>query len=87
MTEAPTYRLTRDSPESHTPMRLSLMTFNISLGGTWLGQPLSQTLGVVRETETDVLVLQEWAESAEKMGVALGFQLHVIDHTSAIISR
>jgi endonuclease/exonuclease/phosphatase family metal-dependent hydrolase len=66
---------------------LRVMTYNIWVGGTSLGQPLSRTVGVIQAAQADVVGIQEQAGSGPALAAALGFHYHNIGGSAAILSR
>jgi endonuclease/exonuclease/phosphatase family metal-dependent hydrolase len=66
---------------------LRVMTFNIWVGGTSLGQPLSRTVDVIRAAQADVVGIQEQGSSGPALATALGFHYHSLGGSTAILSR
>jgi endonuclease/exonuclease/phosphatase family metal-dependent hydrolase len=66
---------------------LRVMTYNIWVGGTSLGQPLSRTVGVIQAAQADVVGIQEQAGSGPALAAALGFHYHNIGGSTSILSR
>jgi len=66
---------------------LRVMTYNIWVGGTAVGQPLSRTVGVIQAAGADVVGLQEQGSSGPALAAALGFQYHNLGGSTAILSR
>jgi endonuclease/exonuclease/phosphatase family metal-dependent hydrolase len=66
---------------------LRVMTYNIWVGGTSLGQPLSRTVGVIQSAQADVVGIQEQGGSGPALAAALGFHYHNIGGSTAILSR
>ena len=66
---------------------LRVMTYNIWVGGTSMGQPLSRTVGVIQAAQADVVGIQEQGSSGPALATALGFHYHNIGGSTAILSR
>jgi endonuclease/exonuclease/phosphatase family metal-dependent hydrolase len=63
------------------------MTYNIWVGGTSLGQPLSRTVGVIQTAQADVVGIQEQGSSGPALATALGFHYRNLGGSTAILSR
>jgi endonuclease/exonuclease/phosphatase family metal-dependent hydrolase len=66
---------------------LRVMTYNIWVGGTSLGQPLSRTVGVIQAAQADIVGIQERGNSGPALAAALGFHYQSIGGSTAILSR
>jgi endonuclease/exonuclease/phosphatase family metal-dependent hydrolase len=66
---------------------LRVMSYNIWLGGTANGQPLSRTVGVIQAAQADVIGIQEQGPNGPAIAAALGFNYHNLGGSTAIISR
>jgi endonuclease/exonuclease/phosphatase family metal-dependent hydrolase len=69
------------------PLTVRVMTYNILVGGTRLGQPLEQTAAVIEAAEADIIGLQEQAHHADDLAAMLGFDHRVHGNSPAILSR
>lgn len=65
---------------------LRVLTFNILMGGTELGQPLSQTAKVITDSGANVAILQEQNGSAKRIARMLKWNVHVVSKSVAILS-
>ena len=71
---------------------LSILSFNILYGGSYLGQPLKQTARVIELAEADVVVLSEHMGSAQPLADRLALYCHEVTappyrDSVAILSR
>ena len=66
---------------------LRVMTYNIWVGGTVQGQPLSRTVGVIQTSQADVIGIQEVGGSGQAIANALGFYYYNFNSDLSIISR
>lgn len=66
---------------------LRVMTYNIWVGGTAGGQPLSRTVGVIQAAEADVIGIQEQGGNGSALASALGFHYQSLGGSTAILSR
>lgn len=66
---------------------LRVMTYNIRLGGTEFGQPLSLTSSVIELAQADVIGLQEVGSSGPALAQLLGFHYHGFNSDVGILSR
>jgi exodeoxyribonuclease-3 len=66
---------------------LKVMTYNILVGGTGLGQPLSKTVEVITAAGADVVGLQEQGGSGQAIADALGFSYFNQGGSTAVLSR
>jgi endonuclease/exonuclease/phosphatase family metal-dependent hydrolase len=66
---------------------LRVMTYNIWVGGTQYGQPLSRTVGVIQAAQADVVGLQEQGGSGPAIAAELGFNYYNLGGSTAILSR
>jgi exodeoxyribonuclease III len=69
------------------PLAVRVMTYNIYVGGTRLGQPLEQTVAVIQAAGADIVGLQEQSHHADDIAAALGFDHRVHGNSPAILSR
>ena len=71
--------------------RLRVMSFNIFRGGTFLGQPLSQTAKVICKANADIVGIQETRSphgvNAEELAELLGWNHHVNPRNRVILTR
>lgn len=81
-----------------TPLRaqteessVNVMSYNIYRGGTYGGQPLSQTAKVIQEAKADIVGVQETRSpdgiNAEKLAQLLGWNHHVNPMNRVILTR
>ena len=61
-----------------TISRISVLSFNILYGGTYLGQPLEQTARVIERSEADIIVLCEEMGSARLLADQLTLYCHEV---------
>ena len=70
---------------------LRVMSFNIYRGGTFLGQPLSQTAKVIRKAKADIVGIQETRSpdgvNAERLAELLGWNHHMNPRNKVILTR
>jgi endonuclease/exonuclease/phosphatase family metal-dependent hydrolase len=66
---------------------LRVMSYNIWVGGTVGGQPLSRTAGVIQTAQADVVGIQEVGGSAASLASTLGFHYVGFNSDLAILSR
>ena len=70
---------------------LRVMSFNIYRGGTFLGEPLSQTAKVIRKANADIVGIQETRSpdgvNAERLAELLGWNHHVNPRNRVILTR
>ncbi|RIK80713.1 MAG: hypothetical protein DCC67_08965, partial [Planctomycetota bacterium] len=66
---------------------LRVMTYNIWVGGTAAGQPLSRTADVIQAAQADVVGLQEQSGNAPALASMLGFHYWTSGGSTAILSR
>jgi len=64
-----------------------VLCFNIFVGGSGQGRPLSETLNVIRQTESDVVCLQEAKGTERWLARELGFDYFTISDSVAFLSR
>jgi endonuclease/exonuclease/phosphatase family metal-dependent hydrolase len=69
------------------PVPVRVLCINILNGGEELGQPLSKTLDIITETGADIVLLQEQEGAATKLARQLGFDVHVVSSSVAVLSR
>ena len=63
------------------------MTYNIWVGGTASGLPLSRTVGVIQAAGADVVGMQEQGGNGAAIAATLGFHYHNLGGSTAILSR
>jgi endonuclease/exonuclease/phosphatase family metal-dependent hydrolase len=66
---------------------LRVMTYNIWVGGTASGLPLSRTVGVIQVAGADVVGMQEQGGNGAAIAAILGFHYHNLGGSTAILSR
>jgi endonuclease/exonuclease/phosphatase family metal-dependent hydrolase len=66
---------------------LRVMTYNVLVGGTSGGQPLSRTAGVITAAQADVVGLQEIRGSGPTLANLLGFHYYGFNGDVGILSR
>lgn len=66
---------------------LRVMTYNIWVGGTASGQPLSRTAAVIQAAQADIVGLQEVNGNAPALASMLGFHYWASGGSTAILSR
>lgn len=64
-----------------------VMTYNIWVGGTSAGQPLSRTVGVIQAAQADIIGIQEQGGNGAALASALGFHYQSLGGSTAILSR
>lgn len=64
-----------------------VMTYNIWVGGTAGGQPLSRTVGVIQAAQADIVGIQEQGGNGAALANALGFHYQSLGGSTAILSR
>ncbi|SVC83571.1 uncharacterized protein METZ01_LOCUS336425, partial [marine metagenome] len=58
--------------------QVSVLTFNILYGGTYLGLPLEQTAAAIRSAQVDIVVICEQCGNAQGLADVLGLTCHVV---------
>ena len=66
---------------------VTVMSYNILVGGTGLGQPLSKTVEVITAAGADIVGLQEQGGSGRAIADALGFSYFDQGGSTAVLSR
>jgi endonuclease/exonuclease/phosphatase family metal-dependent hydrolase len=66
---------------------LRVMTYNVLVGGTAGGQPLSRTAGVITAAQADVVGLQEIGSSGPALATMLGFYYYGFNSDVGVLSR
>ena len=54
-------------------LTVRIMTYNACRGGTYQGQPLSQSAKMIKEAKADIVGLQEIGENVPKLAKLLGW--------------
>lgn len=67
--------------------RVSVMTYNIWVGGTRGGQELSQTVEVIKAAGADIIGMQERNGNETAIAEMLGFHAQPLGGSTAILSR
>ena len=70
-----------------TAFELTVMTYNIWVGGRASGQSLSQTAEVIRASGADLIGLQEQSGSTAELAEMLGYEYHIQDGDISMLSR
>lgn len=66
---------------------LRVMTYNLWVGGTQFGAPLSRTVNVIQTAQADIIGIQERSGSGPALAAALGFNYQSLTGSTAILSR
>ena len=67
--------------------RLTIMSFNLLVGGVQRGEPLERCAEVIRAGRADIVALQETALSARPLAKELGYNVKSFGLDKAILSR
>ena len=68
-------------------VEIRVLTYNILTGGRNFGQPLSQTVALIRAAEADIVGLQEQGGATAEIADALGFAYHIDSNDLSFLSR
>lgn len=66
---------------------IRVMTYNIWVGGTQAGAPLSRTVDVIQAAQADIIGFQERSSSGPALAAALGYNYQSLTGSTAILSR
>ena len=74
---------------------IRVMTYNACRGGTYQGQPLSQSAKMIREAQADIVGLQEIGENVPKLAKLLGWnhigpfltRYEIVEHVKGLGKR